>query len=295
MNIAYLILAHEDPAQLARLVNALYTPNSYFFIHVDRKVAQPPFSDSLSSLPNVMFLQRRVRVFWAGFSMVRATLLLMQEAVAHPVAFKYYVMLSGVDYPIKSNAYIHDFLSNAHQEFISHHVIPDTEGQPYDRGGLDRITYYYFQDSTLTNTRHNDNGSLRSWISRAFHYALRQIPIKRTYPMGLTPYGGRQYMMLTHGCTVYILNFVDQHPNFVRYHRFTHAPDEIILQTIVLNSPFRSNVVNDSFKYIDSYELSYTLSLRDYDNLFTSSALFARKFRTNHSIELLSLIDRLLR
>ena len=39
MNIAYLILAHEDPAQLARLVNALYTPNSYFFIHVDRKVA----------------------------------------------------------------------------------------------------------------------------------------------------------------------------------------------------------------------------------------------------------------
>ena len=296
MNIAYLILAHEDPAHLTRLVNALYTPNSYFFIHVDRKVAQPPFTDPLSSLPNVVFLRRRVRVFWAGFSMVKATLLLMQEAVAHPIAFKYYVMLSGVDYPIKSNAYIRDFLSNAHEEFISHHVIPDTEGQPYDRGGLDRIAYYYFQDSTLTNTRHNDDGSLRSWISRAFHYALRQIPIKRTYPMGLTPYGGWRPMALTHGCTEYVLNFVAQHPAFLRFHWFTHAPDEIVIQTIVLNSCFQYNVVDDGLQYID-YSLAphYILSEQHYQDICTSPALFARKLRSADSDRLLSLIDQLLR
>ena len=295
MNIAYLILAHEDPAQLARLVNALYTPNSYFFIHVDRKVAQPPFTDPLSSLPNVVFLRRRVRVFWAGFSMVKATLLLMQEAIAHPVAFKYYVMLSGVDYPIKSNHYIFDFFANAHQEFIRYYPIPD-EVQTCDNGGLDRIAYYYFQDSTLTNTRRNHDGSLRSWISRAFHYTLRQLPVKRTYPMGLTPYGGWRPMALTHACTEYVLNFVAQHPAFLRFHWFTHAPDEIVIQTIVLNSPFQHDIIDNSLQYIDySLDPHYILSDRHYQDVRTSSALFARKLRSGHSDQLLSLIDRLLR
>lgn len=44
MNIAYLILAHHQPAHLRRLLAALDTDNAYFFVHVDAKVDSAPFT-----------------------------------------------------------------------------------------------------------------------------------------------------------------------------------------------------------------------------------------------------------
>lgn len=37
MKICYLILAHNQPAQLFRLYNALNQSNSDFYIHIDKK------------------------------------------------------------------------------------------------------------------------------------------------------------------------------------------------------------------------------------------------------------------
>lgn len=38
MNIAYCISAYKDAKQLSRLIDALNTKTSYFFIHIDKKV-----------------------------------------------------------------------------------------------------------------------------------------------------------------------------------------------------------------------------------------------------------------
>ena len=49
---------------------------------------------------------------------------------------------------------------------------------------------------------------------------------------------------LTGECVAYILNYIRDNPNFVRYYRYTDAPDEMFIQTIVLNSSFAKRTVH---------------------------------------------------
>ena len=145
MNIAYLILAHEQPSLLERLVGALATEHSFFFIHIDKKAHERDFSAVLKR-EDVTPAMRRFRVFWAGVNMVKATLSLMQTAKQYPTDFDYYVLLSGTDYPIKSNKVIFDTLSRSTSEYIRHYKIPDFGVLKHDHGGLDRIEKFFFQD-----------------------------------------------------------------------------------------------------------------------------------------------------
>ena len=80
VRISYLVLAHNTPNHLRRLVHALESPNSVFFIHVDRKFDISPFEEGLSQY-NVTFLEDRVAVHWGDFSDVEATIKLIGEAL----------------------------------------------------------------------------------------------------------------------------------------------------------------------------------------------------------------------
>src|SRR5690349_19353849 len=99
MKIAYLILAHNTPNHLSRLVRALDSANAAFFIHVDRKSDISPFRKGLSQ-PNTTFLEDRVAVYWGDFSDVRATIELIKKALSHSFEPVYFVLLSGADYPL---------------------------------------------------------------------------------------------------------------------------------------------------------------------------------------------------
>ena len=108
MRLAYLILAHNTPNHLCRLVRALNSPNAVFFIHVDRKSTIRSYRDSLSQ-PKVTFLEDRVDVYWDGFSRVDATIKLINESLNCSPESGYLVLLSASDYPLRSPTYIEDF------------------------------------------------------------------------------------------------------------------------------------------------------------------------------------------
>lgn len=293
MNIAYLILAHEHPVLLERLVAALTTERSYFFIHIDKKTNDRAFAATLRR-KNVFPVASRFRIFWAGSNMVKATLSLMQMATDHPVHFGYYVMLSGTDYPIKSNATIYETLQEAKYEYVRHYRIPDFEELKYDNGGLARIEQFFYQDNRFLNTRPGQL-PLLNFVSRTGNFLLKKIPIKRTFPEGLIPYGGWQHMILTQACVDHVLDYMNKYPNYLRFFRFAHVSDEIAIQTIILNSPFRERVVNDNLKYIN-YQKSptYVLDLEDWPEIKKSTALFARKMNPVESAQLLEAIDSIL-
>jgi hypothetical protein len=79
MKIAYLILAHQNPGLLGRLIGRLTSPNADFFVHVDKKSDITPFA-SIAERPNVFLLRERVAIYYGEFSMVRAELLLLRQA-----------------------------------------------------------------------------------------------------------------------------------------------------------------------------------------------------------------------
>src|SRR6476660_8705713 len=103
MRIAYLIMAYDQPDHLHRMVKALDCDGVSFYIHIDNKVELSTFRPEMLEKENVHFLRTRVDIQWMGFSQVEAILMLMQEALKEASRFDYCVLLSGSDYPIKSN------------------------------------------------------------------------------------------------------------------------------------------------------------------------------------------------
>lgn len=89
VKIAYLITSYNNPLHLQRLVNTISSPNSSCFIHIDKKADIKKFIGLEAD--NVHVSKKRYRVYWGGFSFIRAILLLIQQALDSPINFDRFV------------------------------------------------------------------------------------------------------------------------------------------------------------------------------------------------------------
>jgi hypothetical protein len=230
VSIAYLILAHDNPRHLSRLLSALASPTSAFFVHIDKK-STVEFGHALAA-ESVTFSSERFAVHWGDFSMVEATLSLMNQALSDRRRFDRLVLLSGVDYPVRSPAYIESFLQrHGDVEFISMVRMPSLAADK----PLRRLTSFHpSPDETL----------LRSFTRRALR-KLRLTPRERDFGKvlgDLVPYAGWQWWALTRGACEHIQRFCAANPRIVSFFRGTQIPDEMLFQTIIANSPYQTKV-----------------------------------------------------
>ncbi len=230
MPVAYLVLAHDDPRQFGRLLSALASPTSAFFVHVDKK-SPVEFTHALDA-DCVSFSSERFAVHWGDFSMVEATLSLMGQALRDPRRFDRLVLLSGVDYPIHTPSYIEGFFErHPDAEFISMLRMPS---QAADKP-LHRLTRFRpSPDETL----------LRSLIRRLLR-KLRLTSRERDFSKvfgSLIPYAGWQWWALTRGACEHVERFCAANPRIVSFFRNTQIPDEMFFHTIIGNSPYRAKV-----------------------------------------------------
>src|SRR5690606_28584234 len=110
---------------------------------------------------------------------------------------------------------------------------------------------------------------------------INAVTPKRTLPGGFVFTGRSQWMTLAVRHVRYVLDFVDNNPQIVRFFRHTWGPDEFFFQTILYNSPYREDIVYDGLRYIDWSEgkaSPKTLTLGDLDALHQEGKFFARKF-----------------
>ncbi|MGG7663639.1 beta-1,6-N-acetylglucosaminyltransferase [Dyadobacter sp. BHUBP1] len=262
MKIAHLILAHAAPAQLLKLIDALEHRNAWCFVHLDRKADIRAFS-FLRDRERIMLVPDRVDVGWGAYSIVEATIHGFQAIVDSGIDFDYVNLLSGADYPLQPPSEIHDFFArNTGKNFMEYYSVRNewTEALP-------RLTKYH-----LTNYNFPGKYLVQKWMNRL-------LPARRM-PAGLEPVGRSQWMSLTLDAVRYILEYLNGHPGVVKFFKLTWAPDEIIFQTILYNSPFRSSLVNDNLRYIDWSEGQASpkvLTEDDLERMGASGKLFARK------------------
>ncbi len=301
MKIAYLILAHNHPLHLTRLISALQTEHAHIFLHIDKK-SQDMICPSITNTLTV--IKNTVTVNWGGFSIVQATLNLLQEATAAG-EYDYFILLSGADYPLRSNASILRFLQHYNgKEFMNLYKMPEANKT------LDRIEYFYiekkfhFASSSLSKRANT--------FMREMNKLLRTPLLKRRYPQQyayFTLYAGSQWWALSKPCVDYILQFVHRNPEYSKFYKYTRVPDEMFFHTIIGNSPFKENVVS-AFIYADwktgpSTSHPATITLRHLPLLSQKMVptanddgekrpLFARKF-TDSSQEIITKIDTLFR
>jgi hypothetical protein len=230
MSVAYLVLAHNTPNHLARLVAALDTPSSGCFVHVDRKADLAPFVRACSG--DVVFTRQRVPVYWGEFSMVEAIVVLLEEALRDPRCFRRFVLLSGADYPLRPAEEIEAFFaSHPEREFINLAEMPaEWAGKPLWRLDLFVIP--------------SEGASLGARV-RAGLIKLGVVPGVRDHTrhlQGLRPYGGSTWWALTREACEHLVRFYASERRVVEFFRYTSYPDESFFHTVIGNSPFGGRV-----------------------------------------------------
>lgn len=277
MRIAYIISAYKYAAQLERLIRRLVDDGTSVLLHIDRKSSiHAEVAARLRDVQGLHFL-RRYPCVWGGFGHVAATLEGIRAICDGAVDCDYAILLTGQDYPIKGNDLIRETLQQAAgRAFMEHFPLPT---EYWKGGGLDRVL-----------RRHVRWGGLHFVFPRRI-----DSPFVRRFPMGLRPFGGSSYWCLPRACVEYVNGFVRQHPRFVRFFRHVDVPDEIVFQTILLNSALRDRVVNDNLRHIDWRDPTSgspaILGAADFEALAASPKLFARKFDATVDATILDMID----
>ena len=104
-------------------------------------------------------------------------------------------------------------------------------------------------------------------------------------------------MTLTSACTQYLVDFIASHKKLRRFIRLTWGPDEFLFPTLIMNSKYRSSVINNNFYYIDwskGGSNPKTLTVDDYERLSRSDKFLARKFDISQDFKILDLLDSIL-
>ena len=310
----YIILAHENPQQLLRLIKALDDNKSYFYIHVDKKVDIQDFKELIADYKNVIFVANRYECIWGSISLVYATLSCMHEVV-NDKRSGYCILMSGQDYPVKNRESIDNYFNvNNGCEFIN---VNPVESCWSENGCLQRFEYYSFylsskrQDSVLIPylfSKKIFNGNdwklmiksiIKSRNIKLISEIIFNISRKREHPKHIIPYGGSQWWAFSIMTVTKILDFVQDNASFVKYYKYTAIPDEVFFHTILMHLvTLDKNIkIKDSVTYTnwEGKDVPLPVTFRDVDltKLITlpEEKLFARKFNINIDEKILDEID----
>ncbi len=272
ISIAYLVLVHRFPEQFKRLFRAIYHPNNHYLISVDQKSGSDFFTDIevfLKDFPNAYIIESG-KVIWGGYSMVQSELEGMKHLLALDLNWDFFINLSGQDFPLKTQAQIFDFLGrNRKRNFLKvanqATVRPDT---------MNRIENHFHE---------TDMG-------------ISSVTYKRPFLKGVTSYIGGQWMILTRDCCEFICHSGEAR-KFEDFYRHTLIPDESFFQTVLMNTSFSGEIVDDDKRAIiwipegDIKLRPKIFTKTDLNFLLKGDNLFARKFDEVVDAEILCLLE----
>ncbi|MCL1943337.1 MAG: beta-1,6-N-acetylglucosaminyltransferase [Candidatus Azobacteroides sp.] len=299
--IAYLIEAHNDVENLKRLVEQLNF-NADFFIHIDKKTNIEPFLREIN-LSNLFFIDKgkRIKVFWGGISQVRAILLMMNEVIAKNYNYKKVVLLSGADYPIKSNSYIHSFFDKyKYVNFIRGMNITKANHPKYNQC----ICKYHFFNFSFINKEITRGVRKILYIVVNYFFSKRNFINIDKYTLDI--FHGSSWWALNMDFLIYVMENKKLRRSMDAYFRYSLASDEKFFHTIFFNSqyantntegggePFYPATSKFANLHIIDQSLQKYFTIEDFEYIRNSDKLFVRKVSTEKSTELLNKIDECL-
>lgn len=298
----YLILAHKNPLQLGRMIERLDDGASKFFIHLDAKTPIEPFTACLEGA-HIRFIEPRERCVWGDFSIVRATIHLM-EAASKEQGF--FILMSGQDYPIQSQGYINDFLeSNKGFDFIE---IEPLEEKWKPKMVKDKLEHYHilhseerghsncyapFAHCSVFQKLRTQTHLLKGRLSRKNFRLLCSLP-KRVAPFE-RQYAGSQFWAFSERTFYAVLQYIREHKAALEgYYKYTSSPDEIYFHSVLMDLVAKDSTIKlkDPITYVNYFRKNNVFVTEDFDKLTSEKGkLFARKFDTDIDIEILNKLD----
>lgn len=277
IKLAHLLLVHANSAQLERLIKRLVNNQADIYIHIDKKASLSDFKN-LNSIESVFFIEKRIWVDWGNYNMVEATLNSFDEILSTGINYSHINLLSGQDYPLKSAVEIQDFFfANTNKTYMRWYAIPDDWDEP-----IERLSMYNFGDYKFPG-------------KHTLQKLANKILPKRKTPANLKMYGRSQWFTITPECAAYVINYLKSNGKIRRFFKHTWACDELVFQTILLNSPLKNNMINDHLRYIKftrGDSRPKTLTMDDADTLTESGKFYARKFDITIDEKIMDHLDK---
>jgi hypothetical protein len=234
LKVTFIILAHQNPVIVQRLVNALTQAGHTVALHYDKKADAEDYKrleQAFHGNPAVR-LSKRVKVYWGHWSICEATLNCIDEIAAAGWEPDYVYYASASDYPIRSSDELVAFLTrNNGKEFI--------EGVPSDKeiwvkGGPQEERYQY-----------------RFWFNWRDQYKRasfflniqKKLGLKRKFVLGLEPHMGSQWWVLSWKTLKRVMELANT-SGVRRFFKTTLIPDELFFQTLVCNLVPASRIIS---------------------------------------------------
>lgn len=204
--------------------------------------------------------------------------------------YDYFHFMQGSDFPIKRKSEIADFFErNKGKEFI--HFNPD-----WYKFGIYKVNVHHF----WVNNRFYRKRKILRYIS----HGIARIEEKLNYSRRKeTIYSGSALWTITEAFAAFLL---DKENDVKKRCKYTLAGDEVIWQTLIMNSPFKNQIYNfeknDGNLYFIDWDnregnSPYTFSANDTEKLLAlpDSYLYARKFDEQRDYEVVKKLMEVLR
>jgi hypothetical protein len=259
LRIAYFIMAHRNAEQLDALIGLVSNPADTILVHVDAKA-----DASVHDVVRRRLGQSNLRILpsrgmsWGGWSLAQALLDAFCDLCTEQLDWDYLINLSGQDMPLRSASELRDFLSRHNgANFIDCRLIADL---PQPLRGVVKRRYQW----------------LRIELARGpQRLPVPMAPIHR----GRVKYYGSQWGMLSRAFCDWAAKASPREAGYATL-PMTFAPDELVMQQMIMASSFRDTLVNDNKRFLNFGGTAHprVLRLADLDEMDDSGALFARKF-----------------
>jgi hypothetical protein len=294
--VAYLLMVHKLPKQVRRLIERLEFEGSAFWIQVDLKADLESFKNELSGLKNIFFVENRCNGDWGWFPFVQANIEGIRAVQESGYNYDHLVILSGQDYLLCNNAdWVKLLRENRESSFI-HYMPVTSESNPHL---FERVDKYHIRlpDKKKIVYPYSSSSLAKKLINGVLKLS-RQYPLPRIIPGNRALYFGSNWMRFTKKAIAYMLERIDQEPEYVTYFKSTLLSEEHFFHTLLLNAKEeeRGPIVNNNFTFCHwkrAPEL-YTvpLNMSDMDQLLASGDLLARKFDETFETEIFDYLDK---
>lgn len=293
MKQAILLLLHKNFNQAQKLIR-YFEGECDIIIHVDKSGSiSNSEKEILRKMPGVLAVYSKYKVKWAGFSILQAEIFLLKQALKICNA-NYYHLLSGQDYPVRPlNNFLNFFSHTKVAGFVGCSVMNPIVG---DSNNFSRLQYYALND--YINARTPD-GKKKLWD---FVDWQKRHGIKRHLPKHFDIlYCGSAWFSINRSLVEYLVDYTESNRSFYRRMRFTFAPEEVYISTVLLNSQWKDRVIgNNNCRFISwkhpGLDCSPTnMKEKDfYRLLLNKDIFFARKVDESDSRDLIKMIDKYL-
>ena len=137
---------------------------------------------------------------------------------------------------------------------------------------------------------------IENYVTESDDRIVDSPALKRPFLEGVVPYIGNQWLILSRK----FCEFVTYNPEvdrFKEFYKHTFIADEGFFQTVIMNTSYNANVINDDKRAIDWIPMG-TIKLRPRDFISSDAAylmaspnLFARKFDESIDGNILTILE----